>query len=147
MEQKFTDDLANLSASDRDYTTQTDDSDNVSVIFGNGVHGARVPTGNSNVKATYRYGTGSAGNVDAGQISQLATRPLGLQGVINPIAASGGADRDSISQARANAPTTVLALDRLVSVQDYADFARAFAGIGKANSLKISDGRRQIVRT
>jgi hypothetical protein len=139
------DDLSALSPSDRDYTTQTDDNDNVSVIFGNGVHGARVPTGNSNVKATYRYGTGSAGNVDAGQISQLSTRPLGLQGVINPIAASGGADRDSIDEARANAPTTVLALDRLVSVQDYADFARAFAGIGKANSVKISDGRRQIV--
>lgn len=140
-----TGDLSSLKPPDRDYTTQTDDSDNVSVIFGNGVRGARVPTGSSNVKATYRYGTGSAGNVDAGQVSQLATRPLGLQGVINPIAASGGADRDSLAQARANAPTTVLALDRLVSVQDYADFARAFAGIGKANSLKISDGRRQIV--
>ena len=145
IEWKESDDLSGLSPSDRSYTSHTDDSDNVSVIFGNGDHGARVPTGNSNVKATYRYGTGSGGNVGAGQISQLATRPLGLQGVINPIAASGGADRDSLDQARANAPTSVLALDRLVSVQDYADFARAFAGIGKSSSVKISDGRRQIV--
>jgi Baseplate J-like protein len=139
------DDLSALSPADRGYTTQTDDSDNVSVIFGNGDRGARVPTGNSNVKATYRYGTGSPGNVDAGQISQLANKPLGLQSVVNPIESSGGADRDTLDQARVNAPISVLALDRLVSVQDYADFARAFAGIGKSNSVKISDGRQQIV--
>ena len=137
--------LSGLLPSGRAFTTQTGESDNVKLIFGDGDHGARLPTGSSNVKATYRYGTGSGANVAAGQISQLATRPLGLQGITNPIAASGGADRDSIDQARANAPTSVLALDRLVSVQDYADFSRAFAGIGKSNSVKISDGRRQMV--
>jgi hypothetical protein len=30
-------------------------------------------------------------------------------------------------------------------VQDYADFARAFAGIGKASATRLSDGRRQLV--
>jgi hypothetical protein len=39
----------------------------------------------------------------------------------------------------------VLALDRLVSTQDYADFSRAFAGIGKANAARLTDGRRQLV--
>jgi hypothetical protein len=39
----------------------------------------------------------------------------------------------------------VLALDRLVSVQDYADFARAFAGIAKASSARISDGQRLVL--
>jgi hypothetical protein len=38
-----------------------------------------------------------------------------------------------------------MALDRLVSVQDYADFARTFAGIGKASAARLSDGRRQLV--
>jgi hypothetical protein len=42
-------------------------------------------------------------------------------------------------------PITVTALDRLVSVQDYADFARTFAGIGKAVSARLSDGRRLLV--
>jgi len=39
----------------------------------------------------------------------------------------------------------VMALDRLVSVQDYADFARTFAGIAKADAQRLSDGRRQLV--
>jgi hypothetical protein len=140
-----TDDLAGLAPTDREYITQTDDSDQTTVIFGNGVEGARVPTGSSNVKATYCYGIGSAGNVDAGLINQLATHPLGLQAVVNPLPATGGADRDGLELARSNAPLAVKALDRLVSVEDYQDYARTYAGIGKASSTLISDGRRQLV--
>ena len=54
----------------------------------------------------------------------------------------GQSDRD---QARQNAPLAVTALDRLVSTQDYADFARTFAGIGKASATRLSDGRHQLV--
>ncbi|WP_128913957.1 putative baseplate assembly protein [Granulicella sibirica] len=127
---------------DREYVTQADDTDQTKVTFGNGTHGARVPSGNGNVKATYRFGTGSAGNVAANQISQLATQPLGVKSVINPLASSGGADGDTTDQARSNVPIALLALDRLVSVSDYASFARAYAGIAKASSALISDGRR-----
>ncbi len=130
---------------DRVYVTAADDDDLTTVTFGNGEHGARVPTGSSNIKATYRYGIGRGGNVKAWQISQLATHPLGLQGVVNPLPATGGADRDSLAQARRNAPLAVTALDRLVSVRDYADFARTYAGIGKASAVRLSDGRTQLV--
>ena len=139
------DSLAALGPRDRDYITQTDYADKTSVIFGTGEHGARLPTGNANIKATYRYGIGEPGNVVARQISQLASQPLGLKGVINPLPATGGADRDSRDQARRNAPLAVEALDRLVSVKDYADFARTYAGIAKASSARLSDGRRLIV--
>ncbi len=138
-------DLAALGPRDHGYITQTDDSNQTTVVFGNGEHGARVPTGTANIKATYRYGIGSPGNLHAGQISQLATRPLGVQNVINPLAASGGADRDTADQGRRNAPVAVMALDRLVSTDDYAEFARTYAGIGKAAAARLSDGRRQLV--
>jgi predicted phage baseplate assembly protein len=75
----------------------------------------------------------------------LQTRPLGVKEVINPLAASGGADRESRDQARENAPLAVMSLDRLVSLQDYADFTRTFAGIGKASARRLTDGRRQLV--
>ena len=104
-----------------------------------------MPTGSANIKATYRYGIGRAGTSTPWQISQLATHPLGLQGVVNPLPASGGADRDSLDQARRNAPLAVTALDRLVSVQDYADFARTYAGIAKASAVRLSDGRAELV--
>jgi len=66
--------------------------------------------------------------------------------VRNPLRASGGAGPDQIEQARRNAPLALMALDRLVSVQDYADFSRRFAGIDKAAATLDSDGRRQLVR-
>jgi hypothetical protein len=138
-------DISALGPADHSYITQTNDASQTSVIFGNGTNGARVPTGTANVKAVYRYGMGSAGNADAKQVSQLATRPLGAQAVINPLPATGGADPDTVSQARSNTPLAVKALDRLVSVQDYADFSRVFAGIGKAAAVRLSTGRRQVV--
>lgn len=132
-------------ATDRIYRVQTDDQGKTSVQFGNGREGARLPTGFGNVKAVYRNGIGRPGNANSGQIQQLATRPLGVRDVINPLRASGGADRESRDQVRRNAPLAVKSLDRLVSTSDYADFARTFAGIGKADAREISDGRRSLV--
>lgn len=139
------DTLADATPTERCYVTQTDDDDKKTIIFGDGVHGMRLPTGMENVKAAYRSGIGSGGNVAATKISLLATRPLGVRSVINPLPATGGADRDTRDQARRNVPIASAALDRLVSVQDYADFARTFAGIGKASATHISDGKRQVV--
>jgi hypothetical protein len=138
-------DLFSASPNSRAYIVRENEAHASAVTFGNGTNGLRLPTGTANVKAQYRYGLGSVGNVDAGQISQLATHPLGAQGVINPLPATGGADPDTLAQARANAPVAVMALDRLVSVVDYAEFSRAFAGIGKAVAARISDGTRQLV--
>ena len=139
------DNLFVLGPTDRQYITDTDDDGVTTVITGDGEHGLRVPTGTANVKAVYRTGTGQAGNVQAQQISQLATQPLGAKAVINPLPAAGGADDDTRDQARRNIPIGTLALDRLVSVSDYADFARKFAGIGKASSQRLSDGRKILV--
>jgi hypothetical protein len=140
-----TDTLAGLSPDDRKFITKTDDEAKTTVVFGNGREGARPPTGRENITAVYRNGIGQPGNVKAGQINQLTTRPLGVKEVINPLPATGGADREGRDQARKNAPLGVLALDRLVSVQDYADFTRTFAGIGKANAVKLSDGAREVI--
>jgi predicted phage baseplate assembly protein len=117
---------------ERVYITRTDDDGKTTVQFGDGVTGARLPTGQNNVQATYRKGIGLEGLVKAGQLSQLLTRPLGVRSAINPEAASGADNADTIDDARRNAPLTVLTLGRTVSLQDYEDFARAFAGVAKA---------------
>jgi hypothetical protein len=119
-------------AKERIFTTRTNDDESTVVQFGDGVNGARLPTGAMNVRATYRKGAGAAGNVKAGQLSTLMTRPLGVTGAINPLAASGGEDSEPLDDARDNAPLTVLTLDRVVSLLDYENFARAFAGVKKA---------------
>ncbi len=117
---------------ERIYVTQLDDNGNTTVVFGNGVTGARLPTGLENVKAKYRKGIGLGGLVKADQLTQLMTRPFGVKGVTNPLAANGAADREQLEEARRNAPLTVLTLGRIVSLQDYEDFARTFSGIDKS---------------
>jgi hypothetical protein len=133
-----------LSATDRRWIARTGDDDSTTVIFGNGREGARLPTGQENVAAVYRSGIGKAGNVLAGQLSLLGSRPQGVLSVVNPLPASGGADREDRDQARTNIPLAVTSLDRIVSVQDYADFARTFGGIAKASATRLSDGRREL---
>jgi len=139
------DSLAWFGPKDRVFSTSTDDAGKTTLTFGDGIHGARLPTGLLNVKSVYRNGIGGVGNVRAEQISLLQTRPLGVKAVTNPLRASGGADKESRDLARENAPLSVMPLDRLVSVQDYADFTRRFAGIGKALAQRTSDQRRQLV--
>ncbi|MEH2088203.1 putative baseplate assembly protein [Nostoc sp.] len=137
--------LIDLSPTDHAYITHTDSDGNTTIIFGNGEHGARLPSGIENVKAIYRAGTGKSGNVAAEKINQLAMQPLGLSGVLNPIAATGGADPESDYEIRRNAPVGITSLNRAVSVQDYANFARTFTGIGKSNAQRLSNGSEQIL--
>ena len=139
------DDLFGLGPTDRGYVARTDDDGRTTVTFGDGVHGARPPSGAENVRAVYRTGIGRGGNVKAGKVNVLGDRPLGVKDVVNPTRASGGADRESPDAIRRNAPLGVTALDRVVSVCDYEDFARTFAGVAKAAATRLSDGRRMLL--
>ncbi|WP_129545554.1 putative baseplate assembly protein [Arthrobacter dokdonensis] len=132
--------LGYLSGSRRGFFTTAAPTGSTTITFGNPPHGQRLPTGTDNVRAGYRSGIGAPGNVRPGQISQLATRPLGVMAVTNPLRTSGGADAEPSELTRSNAPRSVTALDRLVSVGDYADFAATFAGIGKASSALLYAG-------
>jgi hypothetical protein len=116
------------------FITRSDDEGKTTVQFGDGITGARLPSGQDNVRAVYRKGNGLGGLVKAEQLSLLLTRPLGVKAVVNPKAAAGADDPESLDDARRNAPLTVLTLDRAVSLQDYEDFASAFGGIAKALS-------------
>jgi predicted phage baseplate assembly protein len=122
------------------YTVRIEDDGTTGVIFGNGQQGARIPTGSENVTAVYRSGIGATGEVAADSISLLKQRPLGIRSVTNPRAPSGAEDPETLANARQNAPLTVYTLDRIVSLQDYESFARAFAGIGKAQAVSLWDG-------
>jgi hypothetical protein len=130
--------LHGTGAADRAYAVRTDETGATHVQFGDGVHGARLPSGANNVRATYRKGIGAAGNVRAGGLAQLLDRPLGVKGVSNPFAATGGGDRESEAAARASIPLGVRTLGRAVSLLDYEDYARAFTGVVKAKAAALS---------
>lgn len=122
---------------DRVYVVRIADDATATVIFGDGAHGARLPTGQENVHARYRSGIGLDGLVDAHALTLLPQRPLGVATVDNPLPSTGAAAPETLAEARTNAPLTVLTLDRVVSLADYEDYARGFGGIAKARAVAL----------
>ncbi|MFI9764211.1 putative baseplate assembly protein [Streptomyces sp. NPDC051963] len=139
------DSLAGRGPRERVYITGSTADGRTTVTFGDGIHGARLPSGHENVRARYRFGTGRAANVAADRITQPLTRPLGVTAVTNPRPATGGSDADGPGLTRRTIPLAVSSLDRLVSTADYEDFARSRAGIGRAAARELFDGRRRVV--
>ncbi|HTN47555.1 MAG TPA: putative baseplate assembly protein [Flavipsychrobacter sp.] len=130
---------------DKIYTTRISEGGKVTVQFGDGITGSRLPTGVENIRATYRVGIGTDALVKAGQLSMLLTPQLGVNKVTNPLPATGAENPETLDNARNNAPLTVLTLDRIVSTQDFEDFTAAFAGIAKAKAEVLWSGEQQIV--
>lgn len=139
------DDFFGRGPNERIYITETGDDGKTTVVFGDGRTGARLPTGVENVKAKYRKGIGLGGLVKAHQLSQLMTKPLGVKAATNPFAADSAQDPEQLADARRNAPLTVLTLGRVVSLQDYEDFARAFSGVAKALATWSWSGEQRVV--
>jgi hypothetical protein len=122
---------------ERIYVTRTADDGTTTLQFGDGRTGARVPSGRGNVAATYRHGAGLGGRVRAGSLTNPLDRPKGLKAVTNPLAADGGADPETLAQARQNAPATVLTFGRAVSLRDFAALAMATGEVAKARATWV----------
>jgi predicted phage baseplate assembly protein len=115
------------------YTVRHDDEGNTFVTFGDGVRGARLPSGVQNVVADYRFGSGSAAPPSGG-INQLAGAVKGLRGVRSPVAAAAGKDPDRPEQLRTNAPRSALLFGRAVSALDFEALARQQPGVVQAKA-------------
>jgi hypothetical protein len=124
------------------YTVRQNDAGESIVRFGDGITGARLPTGVDNVTADYRFGGGAA-KPPAGAIGQIARPVEGLRRVLNPVAAGGGADADQPKDIRRNAPNSALILGRAVSVPDFEALAREFGGVINAQAEWAWDETRQ----
>ena len=134
-----------LGPADRRYVLRRDDEGKTRVAFGDGRSGGRLPTGFENVSAKYRSGLGLAGNLAAGKIALLGSQPRFVRAVINPVPAAGGADPESSIDTRRNAPGSVRTFGRIVSLNDFEDFARAFAGVAKAQASLLQIGEARVV--
>jgi hypothetical protein len=118
-----------------DYVIEIDDEDRATVIFGDGLLGA-IPEKDAEVRATYRVGGGSVGNVAAGKIKTVVAAPQPLLGasVTNATPAVGGSDRETIEGAVLHAPAVFRSLKRAVTAADYEALALDFRGVGKVRA-------------
>ena len=120
------------------FSTYTNASGISFVLFGDGVSG-RIPTSGATITATYRVGGGEVGNVGAELIKSIIKSSVPLTNfsgltVTNLAAAAGGAEEESTDSIRVNAPNSIRALNRAVSLADYSALCVA-AGVAKANAV------------
>jgi uncharacterized phage protein gp47/JayE len=139
----YYDHLIDAGPNDPAFTTHVDEGGITWVEFGDDVNG-RVPVSGAQLQVTYRVANGSAGNVGAGTLTQL-TIPVVVDGVTqqveqvtNTTAAVSGSDPETIESIRKNAPRSLTAITRAVTVDDFAALARRVTGVGKAIATATS---------
>lgn len=135
--------ISDYGPSDAVYRTEIDENNFVYVVFGDGISGS-LPNNLASIKAVYTVGGGSIGNIASDLLNTIITVP-GLTSVqlnalsefVSPTgntAGVGGADPEDNRSIRTNASKAIRAINRAVSLQDYADFALYAANAGKANA-------------
>lgn len=116
------------------------------ISFGDGRRGIVPPEGKNNIVAqSYRIGGGSIGNVNANTLTSLGRALAYIESVTNPLPASGGADRESIDEAKARAPYTIKSRDRAVTTEDYEMLAlRASTQLARAKCVPDRTNRGHV---
>jgi len=122
--------------------SRSSDQTVTTVTFGDGVNGARLPSGSGNVLATYRYGSGAA-SPPAGHLTTINQPQPNLASIQNPVAVSGGADPQTRDAVRTDAPRSVSTLGRAISATDYELIAARAPGVARATAYWTFDGAQQ----
>ena len=131
--------LGYASASQRVFTL---DSFSGEVRFGDDTEGKIPILGKDNIVVSYRIGGGKRGNVLAGEVSKLVDTVAFVDKVKNPIAASGGADLQSMENLMEMAPKRIKHRYRAVSREDYTYMVReASSDIAKVAVVQEGKGK------
>lgn len=117
-------DLLNSSRFARDFVAEMDDGGYANIRLN------RLPA--VPLKATYRIGNGSAGNIGAKKIVHIVTNESGIESVSNPMPARGGIDPESVEQVRLYAPQAFRTQKRAVSEADYENKVQEDPDVQKA---------------
>ena len=111
------------------------------IAFGDGLHGKVPPAGAAVQARRYQTGGGSGGNVTKGAINQAAASISGLEKVESLRAAEGGADGETLAQARDRGPAALRNRGRALLRSDYEELAReASASVARAWAIFERDG-------
>ena len=126
------------------FTLVTDANDYVYVTFGDGVSGV-IPPLNTVIKARYLVGGGVVGNIGTNLVNEIIYSPglsetelatvASVLDVTNITVGVGGASPEDNESIRQNAPKALTALNRAVSLTDYASLAFQVQGVGKAKAV------------
>jgi hypothetical protein len=113
-------DLLSASPEDKQFVVETDTDGTAYLRFGDGANG-EVPVTGTAFTATYRIGNGTAGNVGAETLTNIAAGGLSGLSCSNPMPAMGGTDPETNAQIRRRAPQAFMTQERAVTLEDYVD--------------------------
>lgn len=121
----------------RDVVAEVDDDGRAELRFGDDQLGER-PQAGVPLKATYRVGNGTAGNLGSDALAHLVTKEAGVAArvlrVRNPLPAAGGTEPESVERVRQVAPAAFRTPDRAVTPQDYARMAERHPEVQRAEA-------------
>jgi len=111
-------------------------NDNSAVVqFGNGTYGLIPPA--FDIYAEYATGGGADSNITAvNRVNIYGGSDSNVTGVTNPAALTGGADPQSIQEAKILGPLLLKTRDRFVTTTDGETLAIAYGGISQAKVVK-----------
>lgn len=124
-------DLLNSAADATEFVVEIESDGRAYIRFGDSTHGLR-PVSDTEFTANYRVGNGAAGNVGADSIAHIVTADGRITTVRNPLAASGGQERESIEDVRQRAPYAFRTQERAVTPDDYARIAERRGDVQRA---------------
>lgn len=119
---------------DPHYIVRQGDDGKSYVQFGDGVSGARLPSGKGNVRAACRSGSGSRGPLKAAASVSAKPRFAGFDKAFLHESVTGGAAPEPTSSVRLAAPATMHSLGRIVSLADCESEAQSLPGVLKARA-------------
>jgi len=119
------------------------------VVFGDGTRGMVPPPAQNNIVCRrYQIGGGLRGNVNAFTLTQPTRAVAYVERCYNAMPAAGGADAETIEEAKARAPMMLKSRDRAVTAEDFESLAlRASTAVARAKCLpsRERDGEVRVV--
>lgn len=129
---------------DKVYVIFVNQNNKATVRLGDGTNGA-ITTPGATVAIDYKIGGGESGNVEADTITKVESSFTDEFGnsvnltVTNPLAASGGSNRETVEQVRERAPRSLRVLNRTVARTDFEDMALQNASVARALMLSSEE--------
>jgi predicted phage baseplate assembly protein len=132
-------DLLNSNRFQTEFVAESDSDDETYLRFGDGRTG-RMPLTGEQFTATYRIGSGTAGNIGADVLAHVVTPESGILGVRNPLPASGGVEPETLQEVRQYAPQAFRRQERAVTEADYAEVAGRHPEVQRAVATRRWSG-------
>jgi len=142
-------DLLTARSFERAFVVESDSQGGAVLRFGDGENGLAPAVGQA-LGVTARFGSGQGGNIAPDALAHVvladAKANAAIQWVSNPLAGTGGADSEPMDSVRLMAPQAFRRPERAVTVEDYAEAARAHPEVSGAMAESRWTGAWQTIR-